>query len=75
MWGVGFSVAYIELDFSLQLFMSCHLSLGFLKNTTNAAFKTGFRAAPDKPDKAASGQKTHLQSGVGFMWLPRESFK
>lgn len=32
--GVGFSVAYIELGFSLQLFMSCHLSLGFLKNTT-----------------------------------------
>lgn len=32
--GVDFSVAYIELEFSLQLFMSCHLSLGFLKNAT-----------------------------------------
>lgn len=41
----------------------------------NAAFKTGFTVASDKLDKAASGQKTHLQSGVRFMWLPRESFK
>lgn len=32
LWGFGFSLAYIELDFSLQLFMSCHLSSGFLEN-------------------------------------------
>ena len=33
LWWFGFSLAYIELDFSLQLFMSYHLSSGFLKNT------------------------------------------
>lgn len=64
-WTRFFSPAIYVLSLKFRLSQECD----------SAAFKTGFRAVLDKPDNTASGQKTRLQSGVGFMWLPRESFK
>lgn len=72
--GVGFFCGlYGTRIFSPAIYV---LSLKFRlsQECGSAAFKTGFRAVLDKPDNTASGQKTCLQSGIGFMWLPRESF-
>lgn len=79
-WGfVGvwiFSGLYWTRFFSPAIYV-LSLKFRFSWECKDAAFKTGFRAKPGKPDKTASVTANFLPiiRCCGFMWLPEREFQ